>query len=388
MQLLKKVQREFSYNLGLGYPPLPEAVTIEVNYDCMFRCQMCRMWTKDFKISRIRDNEILSKSELEKVIRELSSMGVKFIHFGGGEPFLRSEFLEIVKLCKSKRLYCSTFSNGFLIDDDLAQNIVRSKMDSMGVSIDGASSELHDNIRGVKGAFEHAIKGIRLIKRQQKDTRSESPEIFIHCTVSSENLLSLPGMIDLAKSLDVGRIKFQYLSVVGKDTVELTNRMMGEKVIDLHTFADISPTFLLKKEQIEKLDFVIESIKERAGSNVKCELDPVFLNGKKDLLEKGVFPVLKCQIPWRSAIITPVGDVVPCSMLTEYNMGSLRHITFEEIWNGERARNIRRHLSKRLPPICQKCCVVHRSEPQLWKRLYYKFRRGLLKKPNCQEKYY
>lgn len=373
MQLLKVAKKEFLYSFGQGYAPPPESVTIEVNYQCMFRCQICQMWTKDFKMSRIGDNKILSKSEIEAVIGELSSMGVKSVSFCGGEPFLRKDLLDIVKYCKSRMLYCSTFSNGYLIEEDLAQEIVRSKIDSISISIDGAKSELHDEIRGFKGAFDHAVEGIRLIKKQQKEYNTDLPEIFIHCTVSSRNFMNLPELVDLAKSLDIRRIRFNYLSVVDRDTVEMTNRMIGEKVIGFHTFVDISPTFLLQRGQIEQLEFVIEGIKERAGSEVKCDLDPALLNGDKDLLQKGKFPVLKCNAPWRSAIITPIGDVVPCAMFTDYKMGNLRERSFEEIWNSNRARDIRRLLSKGLPPICQKCCGVHMGIPTLWKRFYRKF---------------
>ena len=142
------------------------------------------------------------------------------------------------------------------------------------------------------------------------------PEVFLHCTVSSNNILDLPEMVDLTKAFGIRYIKFNCLSAVGKDTVELTNRIIGKKVIGVHTFVDISSTYFPQKEQIDKLVHIIKSIKEKAGSDIKCDIDPVFLNCNKDLLQKGKFPVFKCYDPWHSAVITPVGDVVPCPMFT------------------------------------------------------------------------
>lgn len=373
MQLIKTLKRELSYNLGLGYAPPPESITIEVDYSCMFQCKMCQMWTKDFKISRIGNNKILSNCAIEGIIAELYSIGVKSIYFCGGEPFLRKDFLDIVKYCKSKGLYCSTISNGYLINEDLAKQIVASGIDSIGISIDSADRELHDEIRGTKGAFDHATEGIRLIKQKQKAYDTDFPEVFINTTISSKNFFSLSEIVDMAKSLVVRRINFNYLSVVDHSTVELTNQTMGEKIVGSHTFSDVSPDYLLQKDHIDQLEVVIENIKKRGGSEITCDLDPALLSGNKDLLLKGKFPVSRCNLPWRSAMITPVGDVVPCAMFTNYKMGNLGETTFREIWNNKRARNIRRLLSKDIPPICQKCCMVHMDTPSLWERFSCKF---------------
>ena len=375
IQLIKMAKRELSYNLGLGYAPPPESVTIEVDYSCMFRCKMCQLWTKDFKTSRIGNNKILSKCAMEEIIAELRSIGVKSIYFCGGEPFLRKDFLDIVKYGKSKGLNCSTISNGYLINEDLAKQIVTSGIDSIGISIDSADRELHDEIRGTKGAFDHAIEGIRLIRQQQKEYNADFPEVFINTTISSKNFFFLPKIVDLAKSLAVRRINFNYLSIVDHSTVELTNQVMGEKIIGFHTFSDIDPEYLLRREHIDQLEFVIENIKKMGGSEIKCDLDPALLSGNKELLLEGKFAVSRCNIPWKSATITPLGDVIPCAMFTDYKMGNIRELPFRKIWNNKRARIIRRLLSKGLPPICQKCCMVHMDTPSLWKRFYYKFLR-------------
>jgi len=203
------------------------------------------------------------------------------------------------------------------------------------------------------------------------------PDVFINTTISSKNFFGLSEIVDLAKSLAVRRINFNYLSVVDQSTVELTNQAMRENIVSSHTFSDVSPDYLLQKQHIDQLEVVIEDIKKRGGSGIECDLDPALLSGNKDLLLKGKFPVSRCNLPWRSAMITPAGDVVPCAMFTNYKMGNLGKTTFREIWNNKRARNIRRLLSKGLPPLCQKCCMVHMDTPSLWKRVYRKFLRKI-----------
>lgn len=335
IRLFRTIKREFAYTLGLGYAPPAESVTIEMNYNCMFRCQMCQLWTQEFKTARTGDNKIITEYKIKEIIDELCSLGVKSIYFCGGEPFLRKDFLTIVTHCKIKGLYCSTISNGYLIDSALAEQIVLSGIDLVGISLDSAKKELHDELRGTKGAFDHAVEGIRLIKKQQKKHDTPLPAVFINTTISSRNFSVLPEIVDLAKSLGVKKIHFNYLSTVDQNIAELSNRFFGEKIIGFHTFSDISQEFLLQEDQIHQLKSVLDTIKKHGGSEVACDLDPALLSGNKDLLLKGKFPVLRCNIPWRSAMITPLGDVVPCAMFTNYKMGNLREASFREIRNNK-----------------------------------------------------
>jgi MoaA/NifB/PqqE/SkfB family radical SAM enzyme len=370
--IIEKSKEAFSSGI-LGYASVPDTAFIEVNYDCMLRCKMCQLWTADFKKSRIGKNKILLQDEVKKVIDQFAAAGIRNICFLGGEPFLRKDLLDLIAYAKSKTLSVVTVSNGYLIGEDLADRIVRSGLDILAVSIDGPDSEIHDRIRGVNGAFEHAVKAIRLIKNRQKELNIEHPKVAIACTVSSNNFSVLPDMVDLAKSLDVRELRFQYISVIDKSTLELTNRVMGEKVIGVHNFVGIPPIYLVPKEGIDKLDDVLAEIKRRAGTEVKCHIDPAFLNENKSFVEKGIFPVWDCAEPWSRAYMTPTGDFMPCPMFPDYNMGNIKNRSFTEIWNGQRARNIRKRLTRGLPPICRKCCVVHTGTPGRWKKLYRRF---------------
>ncbi len=366
---LKNIKDAF-FNQVLGYAPLPTTAFIEVNYDCMLRCKMCKLWTSEFKKNRIGNGEILSLAEIKRVIDEFASSGVKNICFIGGEPFLRKDLLDLIKYSKSKKLSGIVVSNGYLIKEKLADGIVRSNLDILAISIDGPNSEIHDRIRGVNGAFDNAVQAIKMIKNRQKELDSKLPAISIACTVSSNNFQNLPDMVDLAKSLDVRQIRFQYISVIDKNTVQQTNKMMGEKVTGAHNFVDIPLSYLVPGEQIDKLEDVLEEIQRRAGTRVECHLDPAFLNEDKSFMKNGTFPVWDCTEPWSRPYMTPTGDFMPCPMFPNYNMGNIREKSFEKIWNSKQARNIRKRLSRGLPPICKKCCVVHTGTQSKWKKLY------------------
>lgn len=91
---------------------------------------------------------IIFRSEIENILGELSTLGVRYVHFCGGEPFLRKDILDIIHFAKSKGFICDTVSNGYLIDNELARNIVLSGLDILDISIDSADRTLNDRIRG------------------------------------------------------------------------------------------------------------------------------------------------------------------------------------------------------------------------------------------------
>jgi MoaA/NifB/PqqE/SkfB family radical SAM enzyme len=369
VDLLKRIKGAYIREL-MGYAPLPKTVFIEVNYDCVLRCKMCQLWTRDFKRQRLGGRQVLSEGEIRRAIDEFASSGITDIFFIGGEPFLRKDLIDLIRYSKEKELSCATVSNGYLITEDLAGKIVHSGLDILAVSIDGPNREIHDRIRGVSGAFEHAVKAIRNIKTEQKKSGLELPGVAIACTVSSNNFQNLPDMIDLAKNLEVQKIRFQYISVIDKSVVEETNRIMGQTVIGVHNFVGIPSSYLVPKEEIEKLSAVLEEMKRRAGTQVECHFDPVFLAPNRMFMESGSFPVWDCSEPWKRSYMTPAGDFMPCPMFPDYNMGNIREESFEVIWNGHQARRLRKRLNKGLPPICRKCCVVHSGNEDRWKRWY------------------
>jgi MoaA/NifB/PqqE/SkfB family radical SAM enzyme len=368
---LKIVKSAFSRQV-LGYAAAPATAMIEVNYDCMLRCKMCQLWTSDFRKKRIGSNKVLSQAEIKDAIDQFTEAGVKTIFFIGGEPFLRKDLLNMIAYGKGKGMTCMTVSNGYLIRDDLADGIVRSGLDVLAVSIDGPDRETHDRIRGVRGAFDHAVQAIERVNQRKKELNSDLPNIAIACTVSSNNFQNLPDMVDLAKDLDVQQVRFQYISVIGRDTVEQTNRMMGGDIVGTHNFVGIPPSYLVPGDEMATFDEMLQEIRKRAGSRIVCHLDPAFVTGDTRHLEVGTFPVQDCKEPWSRAYMTPTGDFMPCPMFTAYSMGNIRNNSFLEIWNSRQARDMRKRLSRGLPPICRKCCVVHVGYESKWKRLYRK----------------
>lgn len=133
----------------------PKYARVIITANCMFHCQMCDFWHHQY---------IDPDLDLIKYwIKELADFGIKHIAIGGGEPFLRKDLVDIVKEIKKYKIQCSLTTNGWLIGQ-----VTFPPVDSCEISIDGATPETHDKIRGVKGSWERAINAIKIAQKYCK----------------------------------------------------------------------------------------------------------------------------------------------------------------------------------------------------------------------------
>jgi len=151
----------------------------DITKQCNLRCKHCR--STDYYEGEDGDKIIdLSTEEVFRTINDLAKNGVNRIHFLGGEPFMRKDLLDIVKYGFRKGIICSINTNGTLLTQELIVNVLKCKVYLLTFSLDGASKETNDFIRG-KGVFEKVCDNIRLVNRIRKEKkqyiRTELPHI-------------------------------------------------------------------------------------------------------------------------------------------------------------------------------------------------------------------
>jgi mycofactocin radical SAM maturase len=96
------------------------------------------------------------------LVDELAGMSVFQVNFGGGEPFLRPDFLEVLRCAHSRGLTCCVSTNGTLLDDSIVEQLLSIPPVYLQVSLDGARAETNDAIRG-EGTFARILAGIGLL---------------------------------------------------------------------------------------------------------------------------------------------------------------------------------------------------------------------------------
>ncbi len=137
----------------------PVNVTWEITGQCNLECNHCL--SKDFSPN---EADGLNLSQCCCFIDELDRLKVFQINFGGGEPFLRRDFPEILAYAHSKGIVTCVSTNGTVHDADLVKRLKGMEPLRVQISLDGATASTNDAIRG-PGTFDRIIEGIELFVR-------------------------------------------------------------------------------------------------------------------------------------------------------------------------------------------------------------------------------
>jgi mycofactocin biosynthetic radical S-adenosylmethionine protein MftC len=131
----------------------PICLTWELTYACNLACRHC------LSSSGRRDPAELSTAEAKAVIDELERMQVFYVNIGGGEPTLRGDFWELVDYATAHHVGVKFSTNGVRITPEVAARLAGSDYVDVQISLDGATAEVNDAIRG-EGSFATAVRAM------------------------------------------------------------------------------------------------------------------------------------------------------------------------------------------------------------------------------------
>jgi len=135
----------------------PVNVTWEITEACNLRCAHCL--SADLRTGGRGE---LDLAECLALVDELARMQVFQVNFGGGEPFLRDDFLDILRYANSRGITSCVSTNGTVLGDALVDELQSIAPVYLQVSLDGAREETNDLIRG-QGTFTRVLAGIELL---------------------------------------------------------------------------------------------------------------------------------------------------------------------------------------------------------------------------------
>lgn len=160
------------------------------------------------------DEGELSTDEAKGLIEDIAAYGCPVLLFSGGEPFMRKDMLELAEYADSLGLRPVISTNGTLISEEKARAANKAGVKYIGVSLDGLE-EVNDRFRGVQGAFEKAVKGMR-------NSLKAGVKTGLRFTITKHNQDDLPGVLLKLKEIEVNRCCVYHLDYAGrgKDIVQ------------------------------------------------------------------------------------------------------------------------------------------------------------------------
>jgi mycofactocin radical SAM maturase len=156
------------FALGLD---APICLTWELTYACNLACVHC------LSSSGRRDPRELSTDEAKAVIDELQRMQVFYVNIGGGEPTVRADFWELVDYATAHQVGVKFSTNGVRLDREAAERLAASDYVDVQVSLDGATAEVNDAVRG-QGSYDMALRALGHLR----DAGFRDAKISVVCT--------------------------------------------------------------------------------------------------------------------------------------------------------------------------------------------------------------
>ena len=288
-----------------------------------------------------RDKRDLDLEEIEKVFQGLGK--IYFFNISGGEPYLRDDLPEIVRLgCRHLRPRIIHIPTNALAPEkirDLTVQCLRiiNEYDpsvplTVKPSIDGIGRH-HDEIRGVPGNFEQLEKTISSLKVVEKEYSNFHLELGT--VVSKFNIRYLDEIENYVHSLGIQ----SYRNEIAENRAEFFN--LDDSITpDADTYERLIRSFgaKIRENLANKRDLarVTESLRL-----VYYDLAVWILKEKRQ--------VIPCYAGISNVHINHDGEVWPCCVLGySHSMGALRETgyDFKSIWHSDRANRVRRYIKE------------------------------------------
>ena len=286
--------------------------SVITTYRCNAKCSMCNTWQNPSNPSKEFKPEILKK---------LPS-GMKRLNITGGEPMLRTDIQDIVQILnnKSNRLEIST--NGYFFKR-IEKIFIEFPSLTIRVSIEGFP-QLNDDLRGIKNGFDRALRTILRLKTMGVK------DIGFAMTISGENCNDLLDLYSLVNAMDI----------------EFANSIVHNSFYfhkydnSIDNVAEVEVQFIRFIEAL--LQSNRKSIKRRFKDWFRAYLNLGLLNHLK-----GNQRAIPCGAGTDTFFVDPYGQILACNGSTEpLVMGDLNQQSFNDIWNSQRASQVRKAVDR------------------------------------------
>ncbi|MEG0407559.1 MAG: radical SAM protein [Bacilli bacterium] len=185
------------------------SIAIDITYKCNFRCRHC------YNQSGEHTNEKCEVADVEllKMIEQFANEKPVSLCICGGETLLRKELLykigKLVKGITGSTTSLNMVTNGFLMNDEVANKLKESGFDLIQVSLDGATPYSHNWLRDNTESFDRAINAIKLLVKRDFN-------VGVACAPTKVNREEFVDTAKLCKDLGVKLFRVQPLMIMGR----------------------------------------------------------------------------------------------------------------------------------------------------------------------------
>lgn len=270
----------------------PLTVNWTLSYACNFSCRHC--------YSRGHSRPELPLGKVLALVDELARCRVAFVNFGGGEPLLYPHLLEVASHATARGLRVTMNTNGWLVDAEAARGLRDAGFRSVGVSLDGATAEVHDAFRSRPGSFGRALDALEALAAAGVPTT-------VSTVIHRDNVGSYRRVVEVAAERGAG-------------TVYLHNFKCSGRGMENREELDLSPP--------EWRAFYEDALAWRPEAPAQLAFDDPIL-ALLGASERGAVKGSTCGK--LSLHLEPDGEATPCGFIP-LTVGNVLELGLETVW--------------------------------------------------------
>ncbi len=311
------------------YTHKPFFLAHAITFGCNSKCRMCTYWQLTPRMK-----EDLSTEEVYQLLDEAYDFGMRAYYVFGGEPLIRKDIGKIVDYAKNKGFLTTMNTNASLLASKAAS---LSNLDFAFVSLD-YYNDYHDTIRGRRGSFDDAMRGINRIREAGK-TR-----VILVTTIGTYNLDAMEPMAKLARYLRVG-ISYNTVEPAGISYgfPEPASGLGSDESTDLPNMGRSNESLGLSGAQLH--DFYVTLLRLKREGYPLLETEYVlkhFVEGRS----------WTCHFPKMFVYVSPDKKIYSCTFDHSYD---LKKGSFEDYFSSDLYRN---HVARAENcNMCLRTCV-------------------------------
>lgn len=266
----------------------PVSAMLQLTQRCNFRCKHCYQ-------THARDRELTTR-QWKAVMDDLSSSGVLFLTFSGGEPLLRRDFGELASHARSLRFALKLKTNGYRLDRKMADLLKRNAFLEVHLSLYSSRSKVHDAVTGVDGSHRKVMSAARMLVRRDVG-------VLMNVPLMNVNASEVDDIIAMCERETFGWAMDPHLNVCEDGRCNPRDlRMTDDQLV--RVFSD---------PRIFDPEAVARTARKRSVQDRVCNAGRV------------------------SCVVSPTGDLLLCPLLP-MSLGNLREASLADLWTNSPQR--------------------------------------------------
>jgi len=212
----------------------PRVLTVAITDLCNLDCSHCLV-----DAGPCSDGNYVAPDRLLSLVWEFLAIGGEELRLTGGEPLCHPDWRSLLQAAASVGLQrLSLQTNATLIDEVVAEQLqALGTRFALQVSLDGATEQSHDRLRGT-GNFAKALSGLRTLAKS-----GLARQTTIHFTETRHNLEEFPDLLALAESMGIAKVTGGTLLTGGRAAEAAVDQPTTEQYLQLLRHYEQSPVF-------------------------------------------------------------------------------------------------------------------------------------------------